>query len=329
MNYHVHRILSGIYICAMIAMAFWPAQGIAKMSSPSLGSLVSSAEQIMYVEKMQNPATDLHVDETQPVVMYRVLAVLKGERKDVVAVCNQNYGVEWPQFDRSSERLVIFVFKHGSCYAPVWGHASAVQDDNGTAHTWAISGEPEKQDIKIFLRKIRSLVAERASRDASGSNSYFRSIEEVLRKSDVKMALTASLSVKDKSGSVHTFGRFNVTNMGKAVLVLSGKQREAGFELAYPDATLFIEIAPGIWSDFSYPYDQSESVQDQLKIAPGSFADVIVRTDIDGDTKIFNEQANYYLWFRVIIKNLPNHENIGSEPFLIKNTGLVPVPLTY
>lgn len=313
--------IRNLHACLICVALIWPVNAGAKFEPISLGGLVNGSEQIMYVERVSNPPRETYADQTEPVVIYRTLTVLKGEQKEFVALCNRVYNAEWYDLEKLEEPLVIFAFKHEGCYATGTGVVSVVRVRDGRADTSLIDGEPKEQGIKEFMQKIQSRLNSQPSIKATESMSAKNFLyKERKATTKVQMELVESQSIKDKDGELQSFGKFKVTNNGAAPIILPGRAGREGFEILNLDIATLIELGPDGWEWHDLHTMQALARPDKLTIAPGLSADVLINTTgWPRSTRRKDKEADKYLSrYRILLQNLPNHVNILSEPFLIR-----------
>jgi hypothetical protein len=146
------------YVFAILPPASCPkdsATAQTKMTLVSLPGLVRESEVIVYGQVVPTSTA-------ASTVSFQAESVLKG--RSIVAhgpilLCNSRDNSAWPDLNTLTGTVVIFASRKGKCFDLSHGYRSIVQTKAGRASTNAIKDQPNDQTVARFLRKIRTVVA--------------------------------------------------------------------------------------------------------------------------------------------------------------------------
>jgi hypothetical protein len=143
------------------ATALVPAVVSASMTMVTLPGLVKESTVIAYGHIRGASAPDQ--SQSPPTVTFEVVSLLKGKassRRKKLTLCNPHDNSEWPDLSKKTGDLVVSVLPKGACLDLSHGWKSVITVVGGHAQTYMIEEEPHDQPLKVFVGKIRSLVAE-------------------------------------------------------------------------------------------------------------------------------------------------------------------------
>jgi hypothetical protein len=153
-DYHKTSRIWISLLCVLLGLA----TAHAKMTVVALSDLVRKSDLIVYGH------VDLTVrasGESPSLVSFVPEAVLKGRAiagTGAITLCNP-HGDELLDLSKMTGTLVIFASKRPECFDLSHGDRSIVPVEAGLAKTVAIRDQPETQQLKTLLRRIRALVA--------------------------------------------------------------------------------------------------------------------------------------------------------------------------
>jgi hypothetical protein len=133
---------------------------LAELIPITLAGLANEASVIAYGSSVRQ--SDMSASSS--IVWFQPVSVLRGEslvKDKPFKICNDPTDSESYDLRQFDEPYIVFAKKKNDCYMPVHRMSSIVPVSNGTAATWRIQGEPEKQPLSAFLKKVTSLISAR------------------------------------------------------------------------------------------------------------------------------------------------------------------------
>jgi hypothetical protein len=161
MEFRKDRIAFGAL--AALCLLLCSGLALAELIPITLAGLLKEASVVAYGSSVRRSDTSASSSIVwfQPVSMLRGESLAKGE---AIKICNDPTDSESYDLRQFDEPYIVFAKKGNDCYVPVHRMSSIVPVSNGTAATWRIQGEPEKQPLSAFLKKVTSLIGARPSR---------------------------------------------------------------------------------------------------------------------------------------------------------------------
>lgn len=135
-----------------------PVAGMASMTTITLAQLVVKSDVVALGRTSRTSDVSQSMGST---VAFEITMLLKGGNAldtSAIKLCNPNNNSEWPDLTKMQGDRIVFVAKAGDCYSLVHGYRSIIGSDGGQAWTGVIEGQPDKQPITTFLKKIQILV---------------------------------------------------------------------------------------------------------------------------------------------------------------------------
>ena len=135
----------------------------AKATLVTLPDLTKESQVIVF-GRVEDENTDSESSASSDWLRFAVGDVLKGAflvHDGAVPLCNTRPSTEWPDLSKLTGQSVLFLLHSPKkdCFNLSHNYRSVIRINNNEVDTLVVEGEPAKQSLDTFLRKVRSLVS--------------------------------------------------------------------------------------------------------------------------------------------------------------------------